>query len=81
MPTLYSHKNGETEVPTVQGWYWFRGEMDGRHEAGLVKVNKPDRAFPTLIVSPQWIDGWMEAELFVGRWWGPIPKPWEENNG
>ncbi len=77
IPQSYDHRNGETEMPTIQGWYWFRGRVDDWDESGLVKVNEPNDAFPTRIISPQWIYGWMKADSFIGQWWGPIVAPWD----
>ncbi len=78
MTERYDHRNGETEPPTEPGWYWFDGTLDDRLQAGLVKVNAPDSAFPTLSVSPQWTEGWMEMNLLSGQWWGPLLPPWEK---
>lgn len=74
----YWHRDGSTEVPTIEGWYWFNGKLDGREARGLVKVNRPDASFPTRTVSPQWIDGWLEAELLSGQWYGPLVAPWQD---
>lgn len=80
MSAKYEHRNGESDLPTIEGWYWFRGTVDEKKGAGLVKVNLPDTAFPTHTVSPMWIDGWIESELLSGQWWGPVTPPWNHDN-
>lgn len=74
----YYHRNGETEPPAREGWYWFRGLLDDRTVSGLVNVRLPDAAFPTLTMSPEWVEGWVESDVLDGQWWGPIMGPWNE---
>lgn len=72
----YTHRNGETGLPTAEGWYWFGGLFDGRKTRGLVKANAHDWKLFELEFWPAWIDGWVEPDVFRGQWWGPIPPPW-----
>lgn len=70
----YSHRNGETEAPTVPGKYWFDGIRT--HKAGVVSVAD--------IVNVD-EDGEIDATAYWtspvlawdGKWWGPILAPRE----
>ena len=80
----YSHRNGETEPPTEEGWYWFDGDKCWRGESQRslkrpVFVEREEEGG-----SIYWFgadgdaddacaDGWLE-----GQWWGPIVPPWEQ---
>lgn len=69
--TLFSHRNGEREQPTISGHYWFRGTF-GRHEcADMVEVGT-DRC--------SWWMGDFALTEANGRWYGPVTPPWETND-
>jgi hypothetical protein len=78
----YSHRNGETEPPTQEGEYWFRGRVLNRPVAQRVHVNTwrfGDGREELLISNPFLDDGnEMEMNKCDGRWWGPIVPPWED---
>jgi hypothetical protein len=84
----YTHRNGETEPPTIEGMYWFRGK--GRSEFGYgpttiecegrtwVRFSELDGAIYGPFVS---IEGneLLQIGLEVeGQWYGPIVPPWED---
>lgn len=67
----YSHRNGETEPPEVQGHYWFRGlNTRSGHRIRkwvLGEISKNMQFF--------YAHGWGSPEEFIGEWHGPIPEP------
>ena len=74
----YSHRNGETEPPTVDGWYWWSGTVIGAYaEKGLVNITVP-RNDANIQIWPSWCDGWLGAKDMQGQWYGPIVPPWED---
>jgi len=87
--TTYTHRNGETEPPTIVGAYGFRGlYMDirpdayGTHEvAGIITLYHPDReTWPEFIAydCETGEGAYHNAKDFDGKWWGPITGPWGE---
>jgi hypothetical protein len=82
----YTHRNGETEPPTVPGEYWFDGAIladGGYYKTGTkwrdqVYVSNSEHG---LQVEFQYYEDWDQFSPWqvVGRWWGPIVPPWEEN--
>lgn len=76
MSQQYSHRNGETEPPTTDGYFWFKGTLQDETASGLVDVfTYQDR----VDLAPLWEHGNYPAACFVGRWWGPVLMPWESN--
>lgn len=75
MPTLYSHRNGETEPPSVEGRFWFKGMLDKIPSTGIVAIN----AGWQTTCWPDWIEGWSPPDDFQGQWWGPVTPPWNES--
>jgi len=74
----YLHRNGETEPPTVDGWYWWSGTVIGAYaEKGLVNITVP-RNDANIQIWPSWCDGWLGAKDMQGQWYGPIVAPWED---
>lgn len=70
MVEQYSHRNGETEPPTKEGWYWFKGRTyDNGNASGTWFVSTVTRP----VVASE------EGELtdWEGQWWGPVSPPWE----
>lgn len=78
----YSHRNGETEPPTVEGWYWFQGAITYRGMQdlpwwGLVAV--PSYRGHVASMRPHTqsnILAHVNLDETKGRWWGPIEPPW-----
>jgi hypothetical protein len=74
----FSHRNGETDEPTVAGYYWFVGKL---HHAGYFHVVKDlieiIGAYPTneLIYDGEECRHVMGD--FEGEWYGPIVPPWD----
>lgn len=81
----YSHRNGESEQPTVNGWFWF----DGTHPTLGIIMKRPilvesDGDDPACVfwygatddANEACADGWLH-----GQWWGPVVPPWGSDNG
>lgn len=82
-PPRYYHRNGETEPPTVNGWYWFDGTIrDEDIYRGVVETCRfevrGDVWFRYGIVGREWD---FPEEQMQGQWWGPVVPPWSEGNG
>lgn len=66
----YTHRNGETDAPTVDGAYWFDGfrTQPSGNRIHVMDILKR-------------IDGVIERHdapaSWDGQWWGPIVAPWE----
>jgi len=75
----YSHRNGETEPPTVAGWYWFESNVTPLR-TGVLRVYIEDNE---PMVNVTFIkDGYskhMSAASEDGQWWGPLVPPWGDN--
>lgn len=76
---VYTHRNGETEAPTVPGKYWFDGSAI--LWTGEIKLRQALDA----IGRDSRILVWEERSLehlpvaqFSGQWFGPIVAPWEQ---
>lgn len=82
MNQLYSHRNGETEPPTISGRYWLKGHMPqgtkdepwgydfGEHEDVPYEIDA-ERGMIDL-------DGTCYRKpifAFVGQFWGPVQMP------
>jgi hypothetical protein len=78
---LFSHRNGETEPPTEEGEYWFRGRVLNRPVAQRVHVSawRFGNGREELRISNPFLDDGNEMEMYKcdGRWWGPVHPPWE----
>jgi len=66
----YAHRNGETDAPTADGFYWYL-DNDTEYQYGVVNI-VDGYVFGSLSKSD---DGYLE--LFEGQWWGPVVPPWE----
>lgn len=82
MSQTYSHRNGETEPPTVEGTYWFRGKIHHRdyaHDVAGLKVVSEHWRYEGhehwLVESEECEDRLKDAE---GQWWGPVEAPWQD---
>jgi hypothetical protein len=73
---LYSHRNGETEPPTVEGRYWFDGKVDGELYRGLTVAGSQ---YEDVRIWPDTYMGWnaLSDFAFEGQWWGPVTPPWD----
>ena len=76
---IYTHRNGETEAPTMPGKYWFLGVCQLR--TGEINL----QIALDLIGSDGRMLAWEERSQdlltmghFTGQWWGPIVAPWEQ---
>lgn len=73
----FSHRNGETEPPTVAGRYWFDGyriwsDSKGQNVKDIVEINERGWIYNC-------IGGWTDSLMdFNGKWYGPIVAPWED---
>lgn len=76
----YSHRNGETETPTLPGLYWFQGtRTHGRNHAEARRVS-----FADMVTVDE--DGAVNPNEYLtsrvltwdGQWWGPVQAPWEQ---
>lgn len=76
---IYTHRNGETEAPTVPGRYWFRGTVDDRRKVFLTHAKK----YPSLgwmaYDDDERVESYIEIDRWKGEWWGPVAPPWEQS--
>jgi hypothetical protein len=67
----YSHRNGETEPPTMnEKWFWFKGIGPDVEPSGVFFVadgNAIDTRSDSCI-----------TDTLHGQWWGPVTPPWEQ---
>lgn len=74
--SYYSHRNGEIEPPTVEGYYWFKGQIwrygDPQDIADLKTIEFYNGT--GIIVSEESDDFLSDTK---GRWWGPVVPPWD----
>jgi hypothetical protein len=73
MSQQYSHRNGETEPPTVEGWYFAKPRL------GFVVAHQPlvflaKKAYGKVLFV---VDIDKPAADVRARWWGPVPLPWK----
>lgn len=77
--TPYSHRNGETEPPTVAGLYWIDFEVIPGY-APVVVFEQPVGVYRAIeITNHRPIDAVPVSE-FQARWYGPIPQPEARND-
>ena len=75
----YTHRNGETTPPTVDGYYWFvgqvvkPGQVRGKHHREVGKVYAFQAPAPFLISGKR-----VTVKNCAGQWWGPLLPPWED---
>lgn len=73
----YGHRNGESEPPTIEGEFWFRGKLhhgDYWHDvAGIESVKIHWRTKKFFIPGEE---GDHDLDTAEGQWWGPIVEPW-----
>ena len=74
---IYTHRNGETEVPTKPGKYWFRGEVtlwsgSINLQLALDCIEQGGRILAWEERSQEHI----AVKQLAGQWWGPVVPPW-----
>lgn len=77
MSEVYTHRNGETEPPTIlEKFYWFRASMGSYYEAtfGCYYIMPADGN-----KGPYLHDDDTEISKLEGQWWGPVTPPWEQD--
>jgi hypothetical protein len=72
MSEQYSHRNGETEPPTEDGWYWVSSPPPVFREGTVLVVDGCVYDFQE--------DQFTLDELAGVQWWGPVTPPWEADN-
>jgi hypothetical protein len=81
----YYHRNGETELPTVSGWYWFCGELVGVAGQWYMGDQIPvyDESFDCMVTKSErrgiveMPPGYRRGSAeYRGKWYGPIIAPW-----
>lgn len=76
---IYAHRNGDTEPPTVAGFFWLRQDGD---DGGVVYVVwQAEICYEGKVdIRAGWIiDGEIDHyvdELADAEWWGPLSPPW-----
>lgn len=79
----YSHRNGEIEPPTVNGWYAFDGAHDNAMFGGkIIASGVVTRGFVLVGGDKHYRFVWegdndQTIDDFKGKWYGPISLPWE----
>lgn len=75
--SAYSHRNGETDAPTIPGTYWFKGTVNWWYRGALTTTNSDcTAAWDDTTNHPSFLD----ISCHLGQWWGPIAAPWEGEN-
>jgi hypothetical protein len=76
----YSHRNGESTPPTVEGLYWYCQD-DGR--GSIVEYNPQIEERFEDFASPYKVWSMASTIMFLMsfddnvQWWGPVTPPWE----
>lgn len=72
---VYSHRNGETEPPGVEGWYWYELESD---DWRIVEVDNGGVYEDSFAAYYSGVEASSDVAYMRGRWYGPIPEPVQE---
>jgi hypothetical protein len=77
----YSHRNGETEPPTVPGWYWVQRVKPFIWGRVLKMDLYHDEDTEYLYVEDDEGREFRLPDAFGNdsRWWGPLMPPWDDN--
>lgn len=80
---IYSHRNGETEPPTIyEEFYWHERVIGSKYddEDAILFVMPPEDDIGAYIYSNSHeINGRIPISEIEGRWWGPVIPPWSDN--
>lgn len=71
----YSHRNGESEPPTVYGWYWIGYPLSYVHRNGETYYEMHDLRHRYSDNQLEWDDGDWQPTGNDMRYYGPIPQP------
>lgn len=81
----YLHRNGETEPPTVEGWYWVQTNAPYSVWQGVLMryVSLYDDILDKPVTHIAYRIDSIGAETLeaIGhslRWWGPVIPPWDD---
>jgi hypothetical protein len=69
----YTHRNGETDAPTIGGHYWFRGQVK---KPGQKRGNRRYCVIHAFGVKAEADGRFFDFDCFSGQWWGPLVAPW-----
>lgn len=75
MSNVYSHRNGEREAPTIDGYYWFDGEIPE-----LNSLHPSQRRIIAEVLHGAFLSDYQMPDVneCKGRWWGPVVPPWDD---
>lgn len=73
---MYKHRNESPLAPTMSGYFWFKGTVNGMPVAQKVTILKYKDLEKFVAIG---VEEGSILESFVGLWWGPIKEvaPWE----
>lgn len=79
----YTHRNGETEAPTEDGFigtgrYWFKGEMTSG-DCGTYQIVGIVECYLAHVYNDETGET-LPKSACVGQWWGPIVPPWQSED-
>lgn len=69
----FTHRNGETEAPTVLGRYLFIGDLDERF-VGVKTLTVVIASNDGLLAWHEYHSCYTDISTLKGEWWGPIIK-------
>lgn len=75
----YTHRNGESEPPTEEGFYWTAWVPNPARKAAVVEVVRDGDEWQVWHIGNEVETYWTEPAQAPTdfRWWGPILPPWE----
>lgn len=77
----YSHRNGERELPTEPGLYWFQG-LYSEDNVGVGNLDGSVLQI-TFTNGVGWVNhgsgGWYLMQFNLGSFWGPVTPPWDQS--
>jgi len=76
----YSHRNGETELPTKPGWYWVKVHQSKYPIWSGLDMRYVDRLYHDERLAYRMDSIGSEPIADIGetlKWWGPVTPPWE----
>lgn len=73
----YSHRNGETELPTMNDYFWFNGvDFEGLETKGKALIVEDSSGRFVLFDFKNRLSMYRLTEL-TGQWYGPEVAPWD----